>query len=600
MKKRSIIVSIALILLVCAFVLSSCGGSDSTAAEPANAPAAQEVEPTRAPETVENTSVPEMAPTPEGNTEENGQNNQDSQATPAANSGETANPPAPAGGNSAADLGFRPDQNGFPFENYGGGNYVNLDESDMNRMFGDVVCANKTDGKCTLIPSGSQWMQQMNDAMAGGHCYGMAQASLLFYQGKLNPSDFGAPSMKEMKLDGNDKLQHEIAYDWVGQVLDKVVQGEVKGTPNEVLDRIIQAFKEGKAGEVYVAGFYKADGNGGHAVTPYAVEDRGNGIFALMVYDNNYPGQPREVLFDRNKNSWSYEASTNPQEESELYTGDAETKTFSFSPVSPAVQVSPCPFCEGGGTAGKTPGHALAAEGENEVYLDGPADLLIRDEKGNRLGKVDGKIVNEIPGASYEVLMTGYNSNQEPVYYIPASVNLIITVDGTKLKEQASTDVVVIGPGYDLGVEGIILDPGQKDELAIESKDNFISYLTDSPESPNFILGTERKGVYYEFELQGTDIEGGGAVSLMIDPKTGDLQVNADDLLKDGKFYLAMTRIDDKTEETFENDEITLKSGAVLYVDFSEWKGNGTPLFMGIDTNNDGEFEEEYESTDEK
>jgi len=588
MKNRPLIYSLVLIFLFLSLAVSACGGSETPPVEP-QAPA-ENAEATPVPEKVAATAVDD------GNGGEGGSAEQQA-AT--ADPEKPAAPAVPANNGSAADLGFRPDQNGFSFENYGGGDEANLDETDMTRVFGDVICANKVDGKCTLIPPADQWMQEMNSAMAGGHCYGMAQASLLFYQGKLNPSDFGAPSINQLKLEGNDKLQHEIAFDWVAQALDKVTQGEIKGTPNEVLDKIIEAFKNGKTGEVYVAGFYKSDGSGGHAVTPYVVEDRGDGKFALMVYDNNYPGQAREVIFDRNANTWSYEASTNPQVESELYTGDAETKTFSFAPVSPSLQVSPCTFCQGGGTSGKSLGHAQIAEGMNEVYLDGPADLLIKDDNGKRLGRVDGKIVNEIPGASYEVFMTGFKSEQEPVYSIPVSVNLNITVDGSNLKNEAVTDVVVIGPGYDLGVEGITLSPGQVDEITVMTRDDLISYTTESSETPNFILGLERKGVYYEFELKGTKIEGGGSINLSVDPNTGDLLVNADQLKKDGEFTLSMTRIDDKTEETFVSDKIKLTASAVLYVDFSEWKGNNSPVYMGIDTNGDGTIEEEYSAEDE-
>ncbi|HEX7555235.1 MAG TPA: hypothetical protein VF338_01330, partial [Leptolinea sp.] len=208
----------------------------------------------------------------------------DAAAAPTVDAAAAPAAPAAPAGNLVADLGFRPEKNGFPFENYGGGSYVNLTAEDMNRIYGDVVCANKTDGKCTLTPPSEQWMKQTNEAMAGGHCYGMAQASLLFYQNKLNPADFGGSAITDIKLDGNEKLQREIAFDWSGQKLDKVRIGAVGGTPNDVLDKMIEFFKAGPSGEVYVAGFFKSDGSGGHAVTPYAVEDRGNGINALMIY----------------------------------------------------------------------------------------------------------------------------------------------------------------------------------------------------------------------------------------------------------------------------------------------------------------------------
>jgi hypothetical protein len=528
--------------------------------------------------------------------------------------------------NYLADIGFRPETNGFSFQNYGGGNYVNLTPEDMNRIYGDAVCANKADGTCNLTPPADQWMKQTNDAMTGGHCYGMAQASLLFYKNALDPADFNGATITDFKLEGNEKLQREIAFDWSGQKLDQVRKGVISGTPNDVLDKLIEIYNSGPDAEVYVAGFFKSDGTGGHAVTPYAVKDLGDGTNALMIYDNNYPGIPREMIFDRKANSWSYEASINPSVASELYQGDANSQSFFVFPVSPAIQQSECSFCTGGITTNKvetepnkveatpakeetTPNKVEATPNKqqeevieavsiNEIYLDGLADLLMTDVNGKKLGRENGKIVNEIPGAKYEIPMAAFDSDIEPVYSVPSDIDLTIAIDGSRLKEDALTDVVIIGPGYDLGVEGITLSPGQKDELILQPKESFISYRTDSSESPIFIIGLQREGADYQFAFTGTDMEGGGRISMMVDTKTGDLMINAGELKKDGMFALAMTRIDETTEETFTNEEIALKADSILFIDFAEWKGNGTPVNMGIDINGDGEIDEAYSSSD--
>src|SRR5579872_841785 len=45
-------------------------------------------------------------------------------------------------GTVLADVGFRPDGNGFGFANYGGDPKVtNLTPADMRRLFGDAACA---------------------------------------------------------------------------------------------------------------------------------------------------------------------------------------------------------------------------------------------------------------------------------------------------------------------------------------------------------------------------------------------------------------------------------------------------------------------------
>jgi hypothetical protein len=498
-----------------------------------------------------------------------------------------------------ADLGFRPEANGFSFPNYGADVPVtNLTAAEMQRLFGDAVCGDIKDGQCLLSPPAQQWMEQWNGAMGGGHCYGFSVTSLRFFLGQLQPSDFGASTVADLNLQDNAKLQEEIAYDFTHQGSDLVRAGAIGGTPNEVLDQLIAALTA--KNEVYTVAFFKADGTGGHAVTPYAVEDRGNGIFALLIYDNNWPKTPREMIFDRNANTWTYNAAINPNVPEAQYAGDASTKSLFLFPTSPGVQKQSCQFCAPGASA--RAGGLAAPEPEfNEIWLDGVANLLIVDEQGNKLGHDGDKLVNEIPGARYEVMMSDdlYNDSQEPVYYVPVDVNFNMTIDGSKLKEAAPTDVVLIGPGYDLGLEGVTLEPGQQDNLTILPKDGILSYQTQSSESPNIILGTDREGADFAFEIQGADMEGGGRINVALNVKDGDLLINAEELKNSGAFALTMTRIDDNGEETFYNDEISLKAGGVVYVYFAEWKGNGTPVQMAIDSDGDGQIDEAYSSTDE-
>ena len=585
-KKLSILL---VAVMMTSLILTGCGGSEPAAApvEATQAPAAAPAEATQAPAAVgEAPAESEATPTPE--------------VAPAGDEATPTPAAAPAGGeNLVADLGFRPETNGLPFANYGGDVPVtNLTAAEMQRIFGDGVCGDIKDGQCLLAPPAQQWMEQWNGAMGGGHCYGFSVTSLRFFLNQLNPTDFGANTVADLSLEGNEKLQREIAYDFTPQGFDLVRAGAIAGTPNEVLDKLVEALKT--KDETYTVAFFKADGSGGHGVTPYAVEDRGNGIFAVLIYDNNWPKTPREMIFDSNANTWTYNAAINPDAPESQYAGDASTQSLFLFPTSPGAQTQSCPFCASSGSA--RAGGLAAPEPEfNEIWLDGEANLLIIDEQGNKLGHDGDKLVNEIPGASYEVMMSDdlYNDNQEPVYSVPVDVNFNMTIDGSRLTEAAATDVVVIGPGYDIGLEGVTLEPGQQDNLTILPKDGILSYQTQSSESPNIILGTDREGADFAFEIMGADMEGGGRINVALNVKDGDLLINAEELKSDGAFALYMTRIDDQGEETFYNDEITLKAGGVVYVYFAEWKGNGTPVDMAIDSNGDGEIDEAYTSGDE-
>src|SRR5262249_33942957 len=126
--------------------------------------------------------------------------------------------------------------------------------------------------------------------------------------------------------------------------------------------------------------------------TPYAVTDQGGGVYWIMVYDNNWPGDERHIEVDTNAETWQYNAAINPDEPESLYEGDAETKSLSLTPTSPRLKVQDCPFC-GDVNYGSTDGYTSVS-----INAKG-AHLTVTDDKGNVTGYADGKWVNNVPGA---------------------------------------------------------------------------------------------------------------------------------------------------------------------------------------------------------
>jgi hypothetical protein len=557
--------------VICGLLLAACGGAPAAA-------------PTSAP-----TGNLSDAPTPDS-------------------SAPTASAPAPSGsGTIVADLGFRPDVNGFNFENYGKSDNQNLTPDEIRAIYGDSVCSSTADGKCILVPAGEQWMVQQNQGMDGGHCYGFSVASLLLFQNKINPADFGGATAISLPLAGNDKLQRRIAQSFVYQGFDPVRSGAIAGTPNEVLDRLIEVLKAGiNAPETYTIGFFKATGGGGHAVTPYAVEDRGNGIFAVMIYDNNYPKEARSILFDRNTNTWNYTTTTNPSEPTSEYQGTAETKSLFLFPTTPGTAVQPCPFCAGGAASGSQ-GAILAAAAVqyNEIYLDGDPSvhghILITDDQGRHYGYLpDGKFVTEIPEVKSERMFTDLSSDTpEPIYFVPVGMKFTMTIDGSPLTTADETSVVLIGPGYDLGVDGINLEPGQQDTLDVSADGLHLSYKTTSSESPSLILGFDGASSDYEFEMKGVDVQGGGAINMTLDKAEGFLTLDTDGTTVVGQYSLVMNRIDDAGEQTFQHDNIELDPTDTLYIYFGNWTSNGGTLELGIDAGSTGTITDHVTLTDD-
>jgi hypothetical protein len=513
------------------------------------------------------------------------------------------NPPA-AG---SADLGFRPEVNGFSFANYGDDQSVtNLTPAEVRRMFGDQVCASLQGDTCILIPPAEQWMEQNNSGMSGGHCEGFAALSLLMYSGKVDPNQFGGATAAALTLDGNELLQREIAYWFVTQATQPAQGAIIKGTPAEIVSALQSAYAAGSnSSETYAVGIYKADGSGGHAVTSYGVEDQGNGIFWILVYDNNYPNDARHIIVDTNANTWEYEASINPDVEPDLYQGNADTQTLEIVPTSARLGQQACDFCSQSNTGLRAPGLAAPAVQYNQVWMEGDAAFLITDSQNRKLGFEGGTFVNQIPEANVTHLKGETLAEQDvpPLYELPVGLEFTLLIDGDSVqgKEDNATDVVMIGPGYYVGVEGIYMDPGQKDSLTLAGDGKAISYKTDYAESPTIIVGIERPAADFELELMGKDILPGSETIVEFDPEEGVLVLRstADEY---GVYYIAITRIDDEGEETFETGEegIELQPGDIIYFYFGNWDGQGNSLEIAFDDGGDGTIDETVNMADQE
>jgi hypothetical protein len=191
--------------------------------------------------------------------------------------------------------------------------------------------------------------------------------------------------------------------------------------------------------------------------------------------------------------------------------------------------------------------------------------------------------------------MAASGNTPEPIYEVPANLDVTITIDGTDLTEETLTDLVMIGPGYTIGVEYIYLAPGQVDTAYFYPADQMIAYETESDESPSIIFGIENPDADYSFEVYGADMVGGGIITAWLDSAAGDLIINTEKLNGEGSFNFYLTRITDEAEEEFYAEDIVLQEGALVYVNYAEWtEANPEGIYFGVDLNGDGEIDEEY------
>jgi hypothetical protein len=460
----------------------------------------------------------------------------------------SANPYTPSG-TIVAESGFRPDTNGYSFPNYGNENDPqNLDAAAMVKLFGAGVCVGEVqEGTCTLTPAARTWKEAQNKGMGGGHCEGFAISSSLFYAGLGDPSTptpFGAATVPALSIDGNKALQAQIAYTFVFQFLPALSTTKVNGSPTEVLAALSAALP---SKEPLVLGVYKRGFKGGHAITPLAIEDRGDGKVAVLVYDNNFPDTIREVDIDQNANTWNYVASTNPSEQAAVYEGDASSKTLEVEYARNGLGTQPCPFCGGGGGGGRAEHRGLASEADQPAQLlwegdprDGRhSEVTIVDGDGNVAGITgsgdDAEIINEIPGVDVvpsklggDQLVDVFNESAAPVFDLPQDLSFEVDFNARGLDGRTDEGFSLVRDGVTFTLDDLRLESDDDQQVEIGSRNLAMENAADHDVSPTLGYDDVAGGKGYEVTVRTSGLDADSTLDLTAKPGQHRLRLDLD------------------------------------------------------------------------
>jgi len=497
------------------------------------------------------------------------------------------------------DSGFRPNIDGFSFQNYAEDPAtVDLTPAELQRMFGDKVCASTAGGKCTLTYPAERWMNQAVSAMKSGHCEGIAVLSSLLYYNKTSPGLFGGNSVIDLSLQ-DVLLQREIGYWWTTQVTSPGGSKKVLESPQVVLDTLASAFGNGSgSGEMWVMGIYLPDGSGGHAITPYAVEDLGNGTARILVYDNNWPKDSRFIEVDTLTNSWRYLASSNPDEPNSLYSGNASTKNLEIVSLSSRLGQQQCDFC--GEESGAAKESAAGSTKNIQIWQSGKARALVTDENGQRVGLLEsGQLVNEIPGAEIRNLkfgLAGVASAHPPVLLLPLAlinashlaINISSTANGSQ-KNQA--DTAIIAPGFALACSVPDLGQGQNQSMDLFSEGEAynVSIGANRQLSPTISIDSD----YQRITLSGLKIDPTGRINISMNPALGAFSMSTLGNLKPGTLELLMTTLDPASgaSSTFKSLDLMLRPDDAVSMDLTGSFGGSDSPSLAVSRKNGGRQE---------
>lgn len=435
-----------------------------------------------------------------------------------------------------ADLGFRPAPDGFSFQNYASSfpaEPPTLTIAGARRLFGDAVCAAvQADGSCVPSPLAEQWLQQMNTFLNTGRCEGLAALSQAIFLQRATPDqiDPAASVTYDLRRE-NPAVSELVSVFAVTQFLEPVVSATAatrSRTPAELLDVLIATLRPGA--DAPTLGIYDPR-VGGHAVTPFAVEDAGGGLFRVWVYDNNFPGSAKYVEIDRNANTWRYAAAAlNPARDPAPWSGDATSHTLDLTPASARAGQLVCPFCPQPEQPAPQPQPAVS-EGlaaviqTRQLIVSGDAQLLATDAQGRRLGFDGGIFVSEIPGATRITWRSNADGSSAAVYSVPADLDLTVALSGRD--GPAAEQFAMFAPGGALTISALSLPSGRTDVLSLGG-DGAVSYAPGGAGSPKIDLVVDAEGAQYTYSVGRLDLQPGAAVTFRVDQQSGELQVSSD------------------------------------------------------------------------
>jgi hypothetical protein len=357
--------------------------------------------------------------------------------------------------------------------------------------------------------------------------------------------------------------------------------------------------KEGK--DLMTIGIYARAG-GGHAMTPYAIADKGDGVYWILVYDNNYPGVERHLIVDTNKNTWLYDlATTKPGEPTQPWEGDAETFSLDLTPLSARDGIYVCPWC---GEKSLAAAGAKSAQ-KKQIIFSGDGNLVVTDKQGHKLTFTNGKVTNDIPGGfvgQSRVRTDPDKATPQVSIFLPTDIDFSVSMTGKGVDpadhSKTKESIAVFGDGEAILVDGFDLDANDTDVLTVNGRT--ASFKTSGIEEAHMSIALDAdNGPDYLYDVSDLDMVGDETIEFSVDEATGRFVIEEQGGTGD-TYDLKVVRDDETGDHVFESDDLELAPGEADIIEAGEWDGqDGHSMPVGNDTDGDGDAETTVEEADE-
>ena len=483
-------------------------------------------------------------------------------------------------GQLIADSGFRPWPNGFNFFNFGGGTEINAQLGHTNRpagistkgmaqMIGPQACRQDLDanGKptkpttknCVLTAQAAYMQRSINDMTRGGHCFGMATLAQRIYMGLESAAKFKGGN-HAVGIEFAAPVQEEISRWWATQIF---ADGPAAQTPNQLLQTLIADFQAGKTSNILALFFPYKGKTAGHAITPYAVYDRGGGLYDIAVYDNNYPSRPRAVHVNTDTNTMEYFLGSRPKIGPILAQGSGTDIQFFLQPISSVAGKLPCTFC--------TDAQALTMQ---FAAVESSADVKVSVTKPDGGALPAGDLVQERPIAtvSHEGWFT------PPSVTVKKGVPFKVTVENTSASEVIDSSFSAHSAVVSWGVDAATLRPGQRDSAIYYPGRGFVEYEFGGASRPLLTaIVNESLQPNIEYTVKSLVVideragsRSGAATKVRMNLSPQKDQVSFTTLGVPAKFATTIERWGTKRDIVWRVPNVELQKGRALVIDYGD------------------------------
>ena len=275
------------------------------------------------------------------------------------------------------------------------------------------------------------------------HCFGMSATSILYKESpELKP--VSKDTYKMLPTD-NGVLAKICEYQWgSGAIKDAlksvIVQTSSKSSydPNKEYEKILNSIKENHP---VIIGLGKLGDTGGHAVVGYKIIDfPSKNKVEIYCYDSEYTGVSKDTV-DTSDDDPDYSFNICKVR------FDKTSSLFSYPESYDIAQYCDC-LPVASDVLKKIVIDAyngfldfIARSGLTQIFLACPADALITDENGRKVGILKGLEVNDIPNATMNII------NDMEVYYLPSDGKYSVQTTGTGNGTQDLSILISEGDG---------------------------------------------------------------------------------------------------------------------------------------------------------